>query len=676
MSSDGIRIDTGDEAARDHASADVRMGRVIHEGGVPRFTRFQALSKVIGQYVRQARFGWVSIEEAWQAVQGYNAGQISPPWPDARLRQEFVALLKRDRIGNDQDWARHHTTDANDAGAAGAADPTSSISSAADLFGRTHGAIPSPLPPALSDDALAEAFFRRYGLDWRHVPAWGRWLHWTGTHWSQDETNSFREWVRRTCRKFAAMHDKDGEARRVASARTMAAVERILSSDPRLTTRSSDRDAGQMEFNCSGGLIDLGTGEIRGHDRHALITRCSAAQPRNGCSQWSRFIDEITGGEAELAAYLQRVCGYCLSGSTEEQVFFFLHGQGANGKSVFLQVLAAVFGDYAATAALDTFMTSQSDRHSTDLAGLRGARLVVVTETEPGRTWAETRIKTITGGDTIRARFLHRDNFEFRPTFKLIVAGNHRPGLEGLGEAMRRRLHLIPFTVIIPVERRDKHLAEKLLAETDGILGWILEGCAEWQRIGLAPPRVVMAAAADYFADEDQVGQWIAEQCVAGPDFKTAAAALFSSWKAFADGRGQRVGSHKVLGEALRERGFDGCQVGRARGWRGLALRRETGVAHEPASPSTHEAAGAALKTTPTPDLKAQWRDLFDTEPPPFNRRYLESRLAYRIQELAYGGLKPETIRRLERWARNSTAATSRSAASAPIATAPSPAPG
>ncbi len=568
LSSDGIRIDTGDEAARDHASADDLMGRVIHEGGVDGVTRFQALSKVIGHKIRQARIGRVSIEDAWQAVQSYNAGQISPPWPDARLRQEFVALLKRDRIGNDQDWARHDATNVD------AVDPTSS---AADPFGRTPAAVSSLLPPALSDDALAEAFFRDYGMDWKHVPAWGRWLHWTETHWSQDETNLFRECVRRTCRKFAAMHDKDGEARRVASARTMTAVERILSSDPRVTTRSSDWDAGQMEFNCLGGLIDLGTGEIGDHNRHALITRCSAAQPRNGCSQWSRFIDEITGGEAELAAYLQRVCGYCLSGSTQEQVFFFLHGQGANGKSVFLQVLAAVLGDYAATAALDTFMTSQSDRHSTDLAGLRGARLVVVTETEPGRTWAESRIKTITGGDTVRARFLYRDNFEFRPTFKLIVAGNHRPGLEGLGEAMRRRLHLIPFIVTIPLERRDKHLAEKLLAETDGILGWMLEGCAEWQRIGLAPPRVVLAAAADYFADEDQVGQWITEQCVVGPDFKTAAAALFSSWKAFADGRGQRVGSHKVLGEALRERGFKGCQVGRARGWRGLALRLDTG---------------------------------------------------------------------------------------------------
>ena len=194
----------------------------------------------------------------------------------------------------------------------------------------------------------------------------------------------------------------------------------------------------------------------------------------------------------------------------------FLHGSGANGKSVFVQAISQVMGTYAATAPLSSFMAARTDAHPTDIAGLVGKRLVSVTETEPGRAWAESRIKTITGGDPVRARFMNRDFFEFSPTFKLLVAGNHRPRLTGVGEAMRRRLHLVPFTVTIPAERRDKHLLERLLEERDGILGWMIEGHASWRELGLAPPESVLRSVEEYFLDEDMVGQWIEERCVTG----------------------------------------------------------------------------------------------------------------------------------------------------------------
>ena len=218
-------------------------------------------------------------------------------------------------------------------------------------------------------------------------------------------------------------------------------------------------------------------------------------------------------------------------------------------------------------------MASRSDRHLTELAGLRGARLVLVGETDGGRAWADARIKSVTGGEMIRANFMFRDQFEYRPEFKLVFAGNHRPQLASVGVAMRRRLHLIPFRVTIPVEKRDPHLVETLQKELGGILAWALKGCLEWQRIGLAPPPAVLAASDDYFASEDLVGQWTGEACETGPGLRATAQALFASWSNWANAAGLDRGSRKGLGEALRERGFVPAKVAGARGWLGIALK-------------------------------------------------------------------------------------------------------
>jgi P4 family phage/plasmid primase-like protien len=179
------------------------------------------------------------------------------------------------------------------------------------------------------------------------------------------------------------------------------------------------------------------------------------------------------------------------TGVTSEHALFFLYGTGANGKSVFVNTVAAILGAYATNAPMDTFMAVHGERHPTDMAGLRGARLVTSIETEQGRRWAESRLKALTGGDKISARFMRQDFFEFIPQFKLVVAGNHKPSIRTIDEAMRRRLHLVPFTVTIPSKRRDRTLPERLLAERDGILAWAVQGCLEWQRIGLQPPPAV-----------------------------------------------------------------------------------------------------------------------------------------------------------------------------------------
>jgi putative DNA primase/helicase len=223
-------------------------------------------------------------------------------------------------------------------------------------------------------------------------------------------------------------------------------------------------------------VVDLRAGKARPHRAEDYITKITAVGPLGDCPLFLAFLDRITGRDNELVAYLQRVLGYGLTGLTREHALFFGYGTGARGKSVLLSTVAGILGDYHKTAPIETFTATNGDRHPTDLAGLRGARLVTATETEEGRRRAESRIKQLTGGDTVSARFMRQDFFEYRPTFKLFIAGNHKPSLRSVDEAIRRRFHLIPFAVTIPPEERDGELAEKLRAEWPGILAWMIAG--------------------------------------------------------------------------------------------------------------------------------------------------------------------------------------------------------
>jgi putative DNA primase/helicase len=278
--------------------------------------------------------------------------------------------------------------------------------------------------------------------------------------------------------------------------------------------------------------------------------------------------------------------GYALTGSTREHALFFLYGTGANGKSVFVNTLATILGDYATNAPMDTFMETRTDRHPTDMAGLRGARFVAAIETEQGRRWAESKVKNLTGGDKIAARFMRQDFFEFFPQFKLFVAGNHKPAIRNIDEAMKRRLHLIPFTITVPPEKRDKHLQQKLLAERDGILAWAVQGCLEWQRIGrLDPPKQVLDATEEYFEAEDALGRWLEERCVSEPNAKSLTAELFTDWKQWADSAGEFIGSQKRFSDLLLSRGIEKWRnTTGLRGFRGLGLKHPTVPSYTPYS--------------------------------------------------------------------------------------------
>lgn len=426
------------------------------------------------------------------------------------------------------------------------------------------------LPPT-AEDALALAFAARHEDELRFIARWGRWLNFDGTRWCFDTTLHAFDRARVICREVAMDCDKPVSA--VASAKTVAAVEKLAKADRRLAATMEQFDAEPWPFNTDRATYDLRTGEGRPPSPLDYITKktaCAAAPAGTPHPIWTAFLHRITAGNAELQDFLQRYIGYC-TGLTTEHVFVFAYGTGANGKGTFLNTIADIFGDYATIADMGTFIASTGDRHPTDLAKLNGARLVVAQETQKGRRWDETKIKALTGGDRITARFMRQDFFDFDPTFKLFIAGNHKPRLTSVDEAIRRRLLLVPFIVQIPPAQRDPDLRNKLKAEWPAILRWCINGCLEWQRIGLAPPSIVRDATENYFADQDTLGQWL-EECTedGGPLAFTRIAELFASWKAWSEARNHKPGSTTTLSEMLTDRGFDKKRDGKA-GHRGFA---------------------------------------------------------------------------------------------------------
>ncbi|MGO9048942.1 MAG: phage/plasmid primase, P4 family [Xanthobacteraceae bacterium] len=373
--------------------------------------------------------------------------------------------------------------------------------------------------PSFTDEALALQFATDYRDELRYVAAWGRWMVFDGTRWRYDEKLIAYDRARQICRKAAAECNELRQQKLLATARTVNAVITLARADQRIAATVEQWDADPWLLNTPDGVIDLRTGKMRPHDPRDYMTKITGISPDASCptALWQQFLSRIMGGDAALVTFLQRVSGYALTGLTREHVLFFLYGTGANGKSTFLAALISCIGDYHRTAAIETFTDSANDRHPTEIAGLRGARLVTSVETEEGRRWAESRIKTLTGGDRVSARFMRQDFFEFTPQFKLLIAGNHKPGLRTVDEAIRRRLHLVPFSVTIPVEERDLELINKLKTELPGILAWMIQGCLDWQKQGLSPPASVSDATAAYLDAEDSIAAWIEECCDRDP---------------------------------------------------------------------------------------------------------------------------------------------------------------
>src|SRR5262249_47824058 len=259
-----------------------------------------------------------------------------------------------------------------------------------------------------------------------------------------------------------------------ARAKTVAAVVTLGRSDRRLAATTGQWDNHPMLFNTTRDTIDLTTGFECAPERSDYITKQAGTWLANRGTPhplWTGFLDLVTRADEKLIGFLQRFAGYCLTGLTIEQALAFLYGPGGNGKGVFVGALAKITGDYAISAPMEMFLASKHDRHPTEIARLKGARLVVAQETQKGRRWNETKLKVLTGGDRLSGHFMRQDFFDFDPTHKLIITGNHKPSLSNVNEAIRRRLLLTPFGVKIP--QPDPNFAAKLVPEYPAILRWM-----------------------------------------------------------------------------------------------------------------------------------------------------------------------------------------------------------
>lgn len=414
------------------------------------------------------------------------------------------------------------------------------------------------LPPAFSEEALALRFADLHCDRLRYVAKWGRWMKWDGVRWESDDTLFAFDLARKLCREVAAGCNRERERKAITSAKTVAAIERLSKADRRFAATIDQWDVDPWLLNTPEGVVDLRTGNLRSCRPDDYMTRVTAVAPEKmETPVWAAHLRRVMNGHEGLVGYLKRRFGYCLTGVTREHALFFDYGTGRNGKGTTIGTVGSILNDYHRTAPIDTFTASSFERHPTELAGLQGARLVTSSETKEGSRWDETRIKTLTGGDKISARFMRGDFFDFQPQFKLLISGNHKPKLRSVDEAIQARLQLVPYAVTIPPTERDPELVEKLKAEWPGILQWMIEGCLEWLRDGLQPPAEVRETTANYMRSQDTIGAWIEEECELDPGAWTELKKLYASYRDWCETAGERFALNKrEFSDALEDRDF------------------------------------------------------------------------------------------------------------------------
>ncbi len=452
--------------------------------------------------------------------------------------------------------------------------------------------VEAPSVPEWAEESIADALAEQETGKRIYVPSHGKWYRWSGSKWEDDNVLEMYDRARKIVRDRAAYVNhvhrvtvgesdaaaakRERAAAQIASSKTVAGVERLARSDTRLVLAAERFDCDPWVLNTVGGVVDLETGEIRKRSPGEYFTKCTAVEVGDAasCDLWYRTLQRITGGDEDYIDFLQRLAGYFLTGSTREHKFFHAHGSGANGKSVFVNTLVGVMGDYAVTVPADLFLEAKGERHPTELAMLRGVRLAVATELDDRRRWAMSRIKTVTGGDPVTARYMRGDFFTFENHAKLLAAANHQPAIGTVDEGVRRRMVLLPFTVTIPEHERDRNLAEKLRAEWPHILAWALQGCLDWQDAGrLEIPACVKAASDDYLENEDILGRWLDDCTARDPDGMVGSKDLHASYQAWATERGERFMGEKSLSQALHDRGYQRKRTAKLKGFAGIRLK-------------------------------------------------------------------------------------------------------
>lgn len=442
---------------------------------------------------------------------------------------------------------------------------------------------PPPKRP-FTDLGNAERLIDRHGRDVRYVVEAGKWATWQGNRWALDDTGEVDRMAKETVRSiYREASDSPASvptaevgkhAVKSEAAARIAALIGLAQTEAGIPIHLQDFDANPFLLNCEDGVINLYSGRKRPHDRAELHMKCVPA-PYNAdatAPTWEKFLAQVLPDE-ETRRFVQRAIGYSLTASTREQKFFLLYGGGSNGKSTFLEAIAALFADYAQSATMDTFTEKKNESAiPNDIARMVGARLITTVETKEGMHFNEALIKQLTGGDRITARFLHKEFFDFAPTHKLWVSVNHRPIIKGTDHAIWRRPVLIPFTVTIAEANQDKNLPEKLRGELPGILAWAIRGCLEWQEHGLVIPKTVSDATSQYRTEMDALAPFLDDRCLVHKTAIVATATLYEAYQTWCKSNGERYEASQAFGRRLSERGFVSGKRNGKRCWFGVAL--------------------------------------------------------------------------------------------------------
>jgi len=442
----------------------------------------------------------------------------------------------------------------------------------------------------LSDVGNADRFTRHVAGRALYCGDQARWYVFDGRQWCADDTATCLSYAKETARGIfqeaaaaKSLKLQDALAKWAMRSQAAARIDAMIGlARPDLAVRTDDFDRDPMLLNVQNGTLDLLSGDLCPHDPVDRLTKMAATihDPNATCPRWEKFLEEIMAGDAEMIGYLQRLAGLCLTADNSEQALWILHGGGRNGKSVFLDTLQAMLGDYAAESAPDLLVERKHPEHPTEIADLCGRRLVVASETERGGRLRAQLVKRLTGDQTLKARYMRENYFSFRRTHKLLWATNSKPQVPESTLAIWRRIRLIPFTVTIDEAHEDKQLTDKLRDEWPGILRWALEGCRQWRLAkGLGEPDRVLAATATYRRESDPLGEFLDDRIV---EKKHSRVTRDEVWRAYENWIAQHHDrpeySRRDLYEELRNRGLvqdeqwrrDGRPV---RGFQGIDLK-------------------------------------------------------------------------------------------------------
>lgn len=399
---------------------------------------------------------------------------------------------------------------------------------------------------------MAEEFVKWHRHLYRHTAGMG-WMRCMPDCWVPDVHLTAFDCARKVARYAASEETSIKVQRAICSARTINAILTIARSDPQLVLPADEWDADPFELNTPAGAIDLRTGKLKPRAEEQYFTKCTDVKPafKAPCPTWDRFLLDVFLGDRAMTEFVQRMVGYLLTGDRREQKIFFLQGGGANGKSTLVDFLGRLVGTYAIKLPANVLMHNPVQSHPTELAQLRGKRLAISSEIEEGQHWAESRIKELTGDETLTARFMRQDFFEFRQSQKHLVVGNHKPRLRGGDAAIARRFVLVPFLAKFGGDKRDPRMLERLQSEAPAVLAWAIQGAIKWQSEGLAIPASVAAASQAYMEENDDLAAWIEENCVLVADAKGKASLLYGNYLGWLKVRGQHAPSMKTWADRM-----------------------------------------------------------------------------------------------------------------------------